>query len=95
MYNAAGLQPNMAAEMFILVSPLLAAPIAVVAVMVHSWYAGYFGFRSGWQWAYAGLSYSSILLGLISPGLLLVPLLANPITLKFLRKLTEKSDKSP
>ena len=90
MYNAAGLQPNMGAEMFILFSPLLGAPIAIVAVIIHSWFAGFFRFSSGWQWAYAGASYSSILLGLISPGLLLIPLLANPITLKFLRTIKFK-----
>lgn len=78
IYN--GFQPNMAPQMFIIFSPVLAMPIAILALLIHSIFSRFFKFDAYWQWTLAGLSYSVVLLGLITPWLLLIPLLLNPIT---------------
>jgi hypothetical protein len=80
LYKLAGTETNMAPEMFVIFSPVLALPVAVVAVLIHAVFAKTFAFSSGWSWLLAGLAYSSLLLGLISPWLLLIPLVANPVT---------------
>lgn len=84
-YHSEGRQPNMAPELFIVFSPILALPIVLLAGIVHVLAHRYFGYRHGWQWALAGAMYSSIMLGLISPWLLLVPLVVNPIVLRAMR----------
>ena len=84
-YEIAGAQPNMGPEMFLVFSPIVAAPVAALAAAAHLIFARFFAFRSGWQWASAGTMYSMVLLGLISPWLLLGPILVNPITLRLAR----------
>lgn len=81
LYIYKGLQPNMAPQMFVIFSPILAAPIAVIALAAHIAFANYFRFDTYWKWLLSGISYSSILLVLISPWLLLIPLIFNPIVL--------------
>lgn len=83
-YIYKGLQPNMAPQMFILFSPVLAAPVALVTLLIHIVFYRYFKFDSFWKWFLPGISYSSLLLGLISPWLLIIPLVLNPISLKLI-----------
>jgi hypothetical protein len=86
-YILEGRQPNMGPELFILFSPVLALPIVITAGILHFIMHRYFAYRHWWQWALAGVMYSSVLLGLISPWLLLVPVAINPIVLRaFLRR---------
>ena len=82
MYVVEGRQPNMGPELFILFSPVLALPIAIGAGILHLIMHRYFAYRHWWQWMLAGAMYSSVLLGLISPWLLLVPLVINPIVFR-------------
>ena len=92
LYKALGEQPNMAPEMFIVFSPVLAAPIVIIAVLVHALFAKKFEFEGAWKWIGSGVAYSTLLLGLISPWLLIVPLTVNPITILLVRRATrEKS----
>jgi len=68
--------PRMGPEVFLLFAPILAAPIALVALAIHFVARGRFAIRSDGELVLAGLPYSAMLLGLISPWLLaLVPLL--------------------
>ena len=90
LYKAEGLQPNMAPEMFVIFSPVLALPIALVAVLIHAIFAGRFAFSKPWQWLGAGIAYSALLLGLISPWLLIIPLALNPITLRFVQGVSRR-----
>ena len=85
VYKVKGLQPNMAPEMFIIFSPVLALPIALGAVLLHAIFAKFFGFSRWSQWCWAGIAYASVLLGLISPWLLLIPLILNPLTLRLVK----------
>jgi hypothetical protein len=86
VYIIEGRQPNMGPELFILFSPVLAVPIVIAAGIIHVAMTRYFAYQRWWQWALAGVMYSSILLGLISPWLLLVPLVFNPIVLRAFSK---------
>ena len=86
LYHAEGLHSNMAPEMFIVFSPVLALPIAVVAVLIHSVFANRFRYSNAWQWFFSGIAYSSLLIGLINPWLLVIPLMVNPITLRIILK---------
>jgi hypothetical protein len=88
LYKTLSEQPNMAPEMFIVFSPVLAAPIVFVVVIVHALFAKKFEFKGTWQWIGSGLAYSTLLLGLISPWLLIVPLAINPITILLVRRAT-------
>ena len=85
IYKAEGLQPNMAPEMFIVFSPVLALPIALIGVLIHIVFARRFGFSRPWQWFAAGVAYSTLVLGLINPWLLVVPLVLNPVTLRLFK----------
>jgi hypothetical protein len=89
-YKALGLQPNMAPEMFVVFSPIIALPIVIIAVLIHSIFARQFGFTKAWHWMAAGLAYSSVLLGFINPWLLLIPLAVNPITIHLARRASRK-----
>lgn len=84
-YIVAELHPNIGPQMFIAVSPILSAPIALIATLVHVLFRSEFGYDAYWKWFIAGISYSSILLGLISPWLLLIPIALNPVTAKVIR----------
>lgn len=88
LYKALGEQPNMAPEMFIVFSPVLAAPIAIVVVLIHALFLKKFEFERAWQWVGSGVAYSTLLLGLISPWLLIVPLALNPITILLVQRAT-------
>ncbi len=81
-YILEGRQPNMGPELFVLFSPVLAIPIALAAGIGHVLAHKYFAYRHWWQWVVAGLMYSTVLLGLVSPWLLLIPAVINPITLR-------------
>ena len=81
IYIYQGLQPHMGPGMFVIASPILAAPIALIAFVAHLTFANFFKFDRYWKWFLSGISYSSILLGLIDPWLLLIPLIFNPIVL--------------
>ena len=83
-YVIEGRQPDMGPGLFILFSPILALPIVIVAGALHLIMRRYFAYLYWWQWALAGAMYSSVLLGLISPWLLVFPLFVNPIVLRAL-----------
>ena len=86
-YIYMGFQPNMGPGMFVVFSPVLAAPIAVIAFLVHVIFANYFKFDTCWKWFLSGISYASLLLGLIDPWLLLIPLVFNPIVITVERRI--------
>lgn len=79
-YYWEGRTPNMGPEMFILLSPVLAAPIMGIAGMVHVVFFSFFGYEKYRAWFLAGISWSSVLLGLIEPWLLYPVAAVNPIT---------------
>jgi len=80
-YSWAGLRPEMSPMMFIVFSPILALTFAALAVVIE------FGLSLIWTRAlnarplFIGASYSTVLLGLIQPWLLVACVLANPIIL--------------
>jgi len=76
--------------MFVVFSPVLAAPIAVIAFLVHVIFANYFKFDTYWKWFLSGISYASLVLGLIDPWLLLIPLVVNPIVITVVVKRNPK-----
>jgi len=82
--------PNIAPGMFIILSPVLALPIALVAIMLNAIFARYLLLDAYWKWVLSGVAYSSILLGLISPWLLLIPLLLNPFSIVSFVKIYRK-----
>jgi hypothetical protein len=86
-YKIRGWEPNMAPEMFILFAPVLACPVAVVALIAHFTFRSTFVYATSSQWLVAGLCYSSVFLLLITPWLFLVVILLNVFTLKKLRRL--------
>lgn len=92
-YIVLGLEPNIAPQMFIVFSPILALPIAVAAAIVHG-IIGILTYDRGLKWFFAGISYSSILLGLITPWLLLVFVFLNPISILVYSRLGNK-EKGP
>jgi len=81
-YNHLGLRPNMAPEMFILLAPILAIPIATFALLVHLVGRRWFAYESIWSWFGAGISYATVLLALISPWFLLVTAFVNPVAIR-------------
>lgn len=81
-YIAQGAQPNIAPQMFIVFSPILAFPITVAAVVLHAIFNKFLTFDRYWKWFLAGISYSSIVLGLISPWLLFIFVILNPVVIK-------------
>jgi len=86
-YIYMGFQPNMGPEILVIMSPILAAPIAVIAFLVHVIFANYFKFDTCWKWFLSGISYASLFLGLIDPWLLLIPLVFNPIVITVERRI--------
>jgi tellurite resistance protein TehA-like permease len=86
-YIYQGIQPNMAPQMFILFSPIMGVLISVPAILLQVVFRKIINFNSYWKWFLAGLSYSSVLLGLITPWLLAVFILLNPLSLKLLKEL--------
>lgn len=87
MYKIAGLQPNMGPELFVLFAPLVAAPIALVALVIHLLLLKFFSYRTALPWFLSGVSYSSFVLGEIHEWLLLIPILTTPLLIVGLRKL--------
>jgi uncharacterized membrane protein len=75
-YKWLGLQPGMAPEMFVIFSPVLALPVAMIAVVVHYFFRNSFKYQNPTRWFFAGVIYSSILLLLVSPWLLLIVAIA-------------------
>jgi hypothetical protein len=75
-YKLNGLQPNMAPEMFILFAPVLALPIALVALIAHFAMRASFTYRRDSHWFLAGVAYASVLLLLVTPWLLPLAILA-------------------
>jgi hypothetical protein len=86
-YIYKGFQPNIAPQMFIIFSPVLGALISVIALGIHGILGHYLNFNGYWKWFLAGISYSSVLLCLISPWLLLFPVIFNPVSLILFFKL--------
>lgn len=85
-YNLAGIQPNMAPEMFIIFAPIVAAPVALAAALIHVVFRKFFAYKKMIEWAGAGFWYGSLFVGLISPILLLIPALLNPFVFAMLRR---------
>ena len=81
-YKYSGYQPNMAPEMFVIFSPVIAAPLALAAGIIHGVFRSYFSYTTATQWFIAGVSYGALTLALISPWLLLVLLIVNPVVAK-------------
>jgi hypothetical protein len=91
-YIHSGLTPNMAPQMFIIFSPVLAAPISFLALLIHIIFRRFFQLDAYWKWFLAGISYSSVLLGLITPWLFLIPLIFNPINYRLFFYRKRKTD---
>ena len=79
-----GIKPNMAPQIFIVFSPVLAIIISIFVSIVHIILKNYLVFDKYWKWFLSGVSYSSVLLGLISPWLLIIPVFINPISAKLI-----------
>jgi hypothetical protein len=84
-YKVEDLRPNMAPEIFVIIAPVLAIPLAVVACLLHAYFSRWFAYSRGWHWFAAGIAYSTVFLGLVDPWLLLVPLIANPVVVRFVK----------
>jgi len=77
------LKPEMSPMMFIIFSPVLAIFFSIIAIIIESiisviWPRSLFS-----QPITIGASYSSVLLGLIHPWLLIICLIINPFVLHF------------
>jgi hypothetical protein len=84
LYNK--IQTEVGPQMFVAVSPILAVPIVIIALVIHIPLRNYFKFNVSWKWFLSGISYASILLGLISPWMLIIPIVLNPFSLKLISK---------
>lgn len=78
--------PHMGPEVFFLFAPVLATPIAVLGVVFHLATSRRWCLRGYHDFALAGLSYSAVLLVLISPWLIFIVLLLHPWLWRFLSR---------
>jgi hypothetical protein len=86
MYSGLYREMEMGPQMFVVFSPILAMPIVIIALLIHIPLSRYFNFDRYWKWFLAGVSYSSVFLGIISVWLLIVPIILNPFSLKLLTR---------
>lgn len=83
----------MAPEMFIIFAPIIAAPVALAAALIHVVFRKFFSYKKIIEWVGAGFWYGSLFVGLISPVLLLIPALFNPFVFAMLRR--KRAHKAP
>ncbi len=86
MYSGLYREMEMGPQMFVVFSPILATPIVIIALLIHIPLSRYFNFDRYWKWFLAGISYSSVFLAIISLWLLMVPIVLNPFSLKFIAR---------
>jgi hypothetical protein len=86
MYSGLYLEMEMGPQMFVVFSPILATPIVIIVLLIHIPMSRYFNYDRYWKWFLAGISYSSVFLAIISLWLLMVPIVLNPFSLKFIAR---------
>jgi hypothetical protein len=89
-YHARDLQPAVAPEMGFIMFPVLAIPLALVALILHMVLHRFFAYKSGRQWFLAGACYGLWFLAFVGPYLLVVPIFANPPLIRIAGRLLQR-----
>jgi hypothetical protein len=84
-------QPNVAPEMFVVLAPVLALPIALIALAAHFAIRATYAYRQDSHWVLAGIAYSTIYLLLITPWLLPMVALAYFFAIRKIDRVSAKA----
>lgn len=81
-----GVQREMRSAVGLFFVPILALPLVLITSFVHLAAKTWFDYKTWREWISAGVLYALLFLVFVSPWLLVVPLVVNPISLKWWTK---------
>lgn len=82
VYVSDGWQPNVHPGMAYYAFPVLALPLALLAMLVHIALRRSFAYAHGWQWLLAGFAYGLWFLAFLGPVFFVLVAILNPLAVR-------------